>query len=205
MYKYVFKRVIDVIASLILLILFSPIIATLILILFITNNGKPFYFQKRPGKNEQIFTIIKFKTMNDKKDKNGMLLKDTYRLTRIGRIIRKTSLDEILQLINVLIGTMSIIGPRPLLIKYLPFYNDDERIRHSVRPGITGLAQISGRNRLDWDNRLKKDIEYVSNLSFYLDLKIFLKSFLIIIAAKNIDIDTSNSEIEDFDIYRQNK
>jgi lipopolysaccharide/colanic/teichoic acid biosynthesis glycosyltransferase len=138
------------------------------------NNGKPFFFQKRPGKNERIFKIVKFKSMNDKKDANGNLLSDAERLTRMGAFVRKTSLDEIPQLINVLKGDMSFIGPRPLLPQYLPLYNDFQKKRHLVKPGITGWAQVNGRNTLSWEKKFEYDVWYVNNQSFLLDLKIFL-------------------------------
>ncbi|GAA3606993.1 sugar transferase [Flavivirga amylovorans] len=170
--------------------------------MFVSNNGSVFFLQKRPGKNEKIFRIIKYKTMNDKKNENGHLLPDCDRLTKFGNILRKTSLDELPQLINVLIGNMSFIGPRPLLIRYLPYYTKFEKKRHSVRPGITGLAQISGRNLLDWDSRLKKDIEYVENLSFLLDLNIFLKTIKKVITSKDV-VAIPNSVIEDLDANRK--
>lgn len=204
MYKRLFKRLGDLLASIVLLVLFSPIIIIITILLFFANNGKPFFLQKRPGKNERIFAIIKFKTMNDKKDENGVLLGDSERLTKMGSFVRKTSLDELLQLINVLKGEMSLIGPRPLLIRYLPYYSEEEKIRHSVRPGITGLAQVSGRNLLEWDKRLKKDIEYVTNMSFKLDLSILIKTFLNVVKAKDIQVDTSNSNFSDLDTYRSN-
>ena len=175
-YKKYFKRLGDIVASTIALLLLSPIFIIISLLLLIVNDGKPFFTQKRPGKNEAIFTILKFKSMNDKKDANGNLLPNAERLTRIGNIIRKTSLDEISQLINVLKGDMSLIGPRPLLIRYLPYYTEEEKVRHSIRPGITGLAQVSGRNLLGWDTRLALDIEYAKNISLALDFKILLKT-----------------------------
>tara|TARA_R110000796_G_scaffold252477_1_gene387041 strand:- start:45350 stop:45973 length:624 start_codon:yes stop_codon:yes gene_type:complete len=175
-YKKYFKRLGDIVASTIALLLLSPIFIIISLLLLIVNDGKPFFTQKRPGKNEAIFTILKFKSMNDKKDANGNLLPNAERLTRIGNIIRKTSLDEIPQLINVLKGDMSLIGPRPLLIRYLPYYTEEEKVRHSIRPGITGLAQVSGRNLLGWDTRLALDIEYAKNISLALDFKILLKT-----------------------------
>ena len=175
-YKKYFKRLGDIVASTIALLLLSPIFIIISLLLLIINDGKPFFTQKRPGKNEAIFTILKFKSMNDKKDANGNLLPNAERLTRIGNIIRKTSLDEIPQLINVLKGDMSLIGPRPLLIRYLPYYTEEEKVRHSIRPGITGLAQVSGRNLLGWDTRLALDIEYAKNISLALDFKILLKT-----------------------------
>ena len=176
MYRLFFKRIFDVLAALIGLIFLSPIILVLILVLAIVNKGNPCFAQKRPEKNEKIFTIFKFKTMNDSKDTNGNVLPDNERLTPLGKFIRKASLDEIPQLINVFIGDMSFIGPRPLLIRYLPYQTPNEKKRHQIRPGITGLAQISGRNLLNWDDRLKKDVEYVENISFLNDFSILLKT-----------------------------
>lgn len=189
MYKLFFKRIIDVVLSVLVLLLLSPVFIALCVLLTIVFKGSPFFTQLRPGKNEKLFRLIKFKTMTDEKDEHGVLLPDSKRLTRLGRLIRKTSLDEIPQLINVLKGDMSLIGPRPLLIKYLPYYTPLERKRHSVKPGITGLAQVSGRNFLDWDNRLAKDVEYVENLSFLLDLKIIWLTVMSIITSKNIAVD----------------
>ncbi len=189
MYKLFFKRIIDVVLSVIVLLLLFPVFIALCVVLAIVFKGSPFFTQLRPGKNEKLFRLIKFKTMTDEKDEHGVLLSDSKRLTRLGRLIRKTSLDEIPQLINVLKGDMSLIGPRPLLIKYLPYYTPLERKRHSVKPGITGLAQVSGRNFLDWDNRLAKDVEYVENLSFLLDLKIIWLTVMSIITSKNIAVD----------------
>lgn len=176
MYTGFFKRIADFLAALMALILLSPIIVSLILILMIVNNGKPFFFQKRPGKNEEIFTIIKFKTMKDPKDKDGELLNQTQRITKVGGFVRKTSLDELLQLVNVLKGDMSIVGPRPLLIEYLPLYNKEQARRHSVKPGITGWAQVNGRNAISWKDRFAYDVWYVDNVSFGTDLKILFKT-----------------------------
>lgn len=173
MYKNFFKRLIDFILSLSLLIIFSPIFLFVMIGLLVANQGKPFFFQKRPGKKGEIFKIVKFKTMNDKKDKNGDLLSDAERLTAIGNFIRKTSLDEIPQLINVLKGDMSIIGPRPLLPEYLPLYSQEQKRRHDVRPGITGWAQVNGRNAISWTKKFELDVWYVDHLSFSLDVKIF--------------------------------
>lgn len=172
MYKNFFKRIIDFLASLIGLLLLSPIFIMVMIGLFFANQGKPFFFQKRPGKNERVFKIVKFKTMNDKKDENGNLLSDSERLTKIGSFVRKTSLDEIPQLINVLKGDMSLIGPRPLLIQYLPLYNEVQKRRHEVRPGITGWAQINGRNAISWQQKFEYDVWYVDNISLGLDIKI---------------------------------
>ena len=191
-YKNYFKRLGDIIVSSIALLLLSPIFIIITLLLLVANDGKPFFTQKRPGKNETIFTILKFKSMNDKKDANGNLLPNAERLTRIGNIIRKTSLDEIPQLINVLKGDMSLIGPRPLLIRYLPYYTKEEKVRHSIRPGITGLAQISGRNLLDWDTRLALDIEYAKNISLALDFEIVLKTIKNALSSSDIVTDQAD-------------
>ncbi len=202
MYKFFFKRVIDFLVSLLMMIVIFPVFLLLIVLLAIANRGTPFFVQQRPGKNERIFRIIKFKTMNDATDSNGDLLSDAERLTPVGRFIRKTSLDEIPQLINVLKGEMSFIGPRPLLIKYLPFYTKQEKIRHSVRPGITGLAQVSGRNLLNWDDRLAADVRYVQHLSMLQDLKIIVRTIKNVITSKDIVVDP-RSVIQDLDEYRK--
>ena len=175
-YKTYFKRILDFILSLIGLVLLSPILMVISILLAIANNGNLFFFQKRPGFNERIFTIIKFKTMNDKTDASGKLLADKNRLTAIGNFVRKTSLDEIPQLINVLKGDMSLIGPRPLLPEYLPLYNREQKKRHLVRPGITGWAQVNGRNTISWQQKFEYDVWYVKNLSFKLDVKIIIKT-----------------------------
>jgi lipopolysaccharide/colanic/teichoic acid biosynthesis glycosyltransferase len=172
MYKRILKPLIDFLAALIGLVVLSPIFFLICIGLAIANNGKPFFFQRRPGKGERIFTIIKFKTMNDKRDSLGRLLPDAERLTPIGRFVRKTSLDELPQLLNVLKGEMSFVGPRPLLPEYLPLYNDFQRQRHKVKPGITGWAQVNGRNALSWEQKFEFDVWYVENQSFNLDLKI---------------------------------
>ncbi len=174
MYKGFFKRFIDFTASFLSLLVLSPIFLLTIIALFFANRGKVFFLQARPGKNNRIFTIIKFKTMNDLKDKNGELLPDEKRLTAIGNFVRKASLDEIPQLINVLKGDMSLIGPRPLLVQYLPLYNAHQKRRHEVRPGITGWAQINGRNAISWKEKFDFDVWYVDHLSFFLDVKIVL-------------------------------
>ena len=176
MYKSVFKPVLDFLIALIGLLVLSPIFLFVMIALTIANQGKPFFFQKRPGKNEKIFSIIKFKTMNDRKDAEGNLLSDAQRLTPIGAFVRKTSLDEIPQLINVLKGDMSMIGPRPLLIQYLPLYSEQQQRRHEVRPGITGWAQVNGRNAISWKQKFEYDVWYVDNVSLTLDFKIGLKT-----------------------------
>ena len=172
MYKIYIKSITDFCISLLVLIVTSPILILITLLLFFSNKGKPFFFQLRPGKNDKIFKIIKFKTMNDKKDSEGNLLCDEYRLTKIGAFVRKTSLDEIPQLFNVLKGDMSLIGPRPLLTEYLPLYNESQRRRHEVKPGITGWAQVNGRNAISWEQKFEYDVWYVENVSFLLDFKI---------------------------------
>lgn len=182
MYSNGLKRVIDFLLSFLGLFLLSPIFIIVTIGLFIANAGKPFFYQKRPGKGEKIFTIIKFKTMNDKKDAQGKLLPDSVRLTKIGQFVRKTSLDEIPQLLNVLIGDMSLIGPRPLLPDYLELYTPEQKKRHLVRPGITGWAQVNGRNAISWEQKFILDVFYVENISFALDAKILwltLKKVLI--------------------------
>ena len=173
MYKHFLKRVFDFIIALVALILLSPIFLIVMIGLYFANQGKPFFFQARPGLNEKIFKIIKFKTMNDKKDANGNLLSDAERLTPIGAFVRKTSLDELPQLINVLKGDMAIIGPRPLLPQYLPLYSETQKSRHNVRPGITGWAQVNGRNAISWSKKFELDVWYVDNISLILDVKIF--------------------------------
>src|SRR5690554_4679777 len=177
MYKNLFKRLIDFLAAFFGLLLLSPIFIIVMIGLYFANQGKPFFFQARPGKDERIFKIIKFKTMNDKKDTQGNLLSDAERLTPIGAFVRKTSLDEIPQLINVLKGDMSLIGPRPLLVQYLPLYNEEQKRRHVVRPGITGWAQVNGRNAISWKRKFELDVEYVDNLSLMMDLKVFFTTF----------------------------
>jgi undecaprenyl phosphate N,N'-diacetylbacillosamine 1-phosphate transferase len=173
MYLKIIKPLFDFIFALIGLLILSPLFAIITLILSFTNNGKPFYFDRRPGLNEKIFLVIKFKTMNDKKDKNGVLLPDMVRTTKIGRWIRKSSLDEIPQLLNVLIGQMSLIGPRPLWPSNLEFYSEEQKRRHTIKPGITGWAQINGRNSISWKQKFEYDVYYVDRVSFLFDLKIF--------------------------------
>lgn len=172
MYQNYFKRLFDFLIALIALLLLSPVFLLVTFGLFFANNGTPFFLQTRPGKDEKLFRIVKFKTMNDKKDSEGNLLTDAERLTTIGRFVRKTSLDELPQLFNVLKGDMSLIGPRPLLVQYLPLYNAEQKKRHDVRPGITGWAQVNGRNAISWEQKFAYDVWYVDNCSFLLDIKI---------------------------------
>lgn len=176
MYSNFLKRFFDSILSFLGLLLLSPVFLLVTLGLFFANNGKPFFIQERPGKDEVIFKIIKFKTMNDRKDAEGNLLSDAERLTAIGKLVRKTSLDEVPQLINVLKGDMSLIGPRPLLVQYLPLYNEEQKKRHDVRPGITGWAQVNGRNAISWQQKFDYDVWYVANISLKLDVLILFKT-----------------------------
>lgn len=175
--KYI-KRILDFTLSLIALIILSPIML-IIAILVRIKLGKPVIFkQKRPGRNEKIFTLYKFRTMIDKKDEEGNLLPDSERLTKFGKFLRSTSLDELPELINIIKGEMSIVGPRPLLVEYLPLYNEEQKHRHDVRPGLTGLAQISGRNSIEWEEKFKEDIEYIKKITLAEDAKIVLKTFV---------------------------
>lgn len=174
MYKSVFKPMADVILSLAGFIVLSPLFLLLTLLLLIVNDGSPFFLQARPGKKNRIFRLIKFKTMNDRTDTSGNLLPDKDRMTKVGRFIRSTSLDEIPQLLNVMKGDMSLIGPRPLLEDYLPLYSEEQARRHEVRPGITGWAQVHGRNTISWQKKFEYDVWYVDHISFRLDLKILL-------------------------------
>ena len=197
MYKSLFKRILDILLSLTIFIVALPIILALTIILVIFNQGKPFFLQKRPGKDERIFTIIKFKTMNDRKDSEGKLLPDKERLTPVGNFIRKTSLDELPQLVNVIVGDMSLIGPRPLHVRYLPLYNQHQRRRHEVRPGITGWAQVNGRNAISWDEKFNHDVWYVDHQSLWLDLKILWLTLLKVIKSEGISSATS-ATMEEF-------
>lgn len=172
MYKNCVKRCLDLLLSLCGILVLSPVLLALCALVRVKLGSPVLFRQERPGKNERIFTLCKFRTMTDEKDENGDLLPDAVRLTKFGRFLRATSLDELPELFNILKGDMSIIGPRPLLVSYLPYYSEREKLRHSVRPGLTGLAQVSGRNFLDWDRRLEKDVEYVENLSFGMDVKV---------------------------------
>jgi undecaprenyl phosphate N,N'-diacetylbacillosamine 1-phosphate transferase len=191
MYKFFLKRFFDFLLSVIILIIASPLLIITSILLSINNNGNPFFIQVRPGKNNKLFSIIKFKTMNDKRGIDGELLSDEMRLTKLGSVIRKTSIDELPQLVNVLLGQMSIIGPRPLLVEYLPLYNSIQIRRHEVRPGITGWAQINGRNAISWEDKFKLDVWYVDNLSFKTDVKILFLSAIKVI--KRADINSANN------------
>jgi lipopolysaccharide/colanic/teichoic acid biosynthesis glycosyltransferase len=197
MYLRFFKSIFDFLIALILFILISPIFILTIVILLISNRGKPFFFQKRPGKNGRIFKMIKFKTMTDDIDTDEILLPDSKRLTKIGRFIRKTSIDEIPQLINVIKGNMSLVGPRPLSVKYLKFYNQIQNQRHLVKPGITGWAQINGRNMISWERKFEYDVYYVNNVSFFFDLKIIILSFWKVLNREDV-VEGGTESIESF-------
>lgn len=187
MYKSFFKPFLDIILACFGFVILSPIFLLVTIGLYLANQGKPFFFQLRPGLQGDIFKIIKFKTMNDKKDKNGNLLADAERLTSIGKFVRKTSLDEIPQLLNVIKGDMSLIGPRPLLPQYLHLYSDFQNRRHEVKPGITGWAQVNGRNAISWDKKFELDVWYVDHLSFSLDVKILFQTVLKVVKSEGIN------------------
>jgi len=191
MYNPYIKRILDFSIALLGLLLLSPLLLFVTFGLAIANNGKPFFFQLRPGKNGKIFKIVKFKTMNDKKDHEGNLLPDAKRLTKIGSFVRKTSLDELPQLINVLKGEMSLIGPRPLLVEYLPLYSEEQNRRHEVKPGITGWAQVNGRNAISWEDKFKYDVWYVDNASFLVDMRILFLTIKKVLGSENISSKTS--------------
>ncbi len=199
MYNKFLKRFFDICLAFVFLIALTPILILVTILCLFFFKGTVLFTQKRVGKNEKVFTIFKFITMRPMSTKNNT---DKTRITGFGKILRSSSLDELPQLINVLKGDMSIIGPRPLLVKYLPYYTPDEKIRHYVRPGLTGLSQITGRNNLNWNDRLQLDIQYVKNLSLVLDLKIFIKTFLVIFSAENIQPHPS-LQLKDLDEERR--
>ena len=192
MYRHFFKRFFDILISFTALVCLSPVLVVVTIWLHFANKGAgAFFLQERPGKNAKIFKIIKYKTMTDERDANGNLLPDAERLTKVGRFVRSTSIDELPQLINVLKGDMSLIGPRPLLPEYLPYYTTREQLRHSVRPGITGWAQVNGRNHLKWDDRLELDAYYVEHISIKMDCKIIILTIKNVISSKDIDVITT--------------
>jgi len=201
MYPNYLKPILDFFVALIVLIILSPVILTATIILFIVNSGHPFFIQKRPGKNGKSFRIIKFKTMIEKKDEKGEMLPDRERLTKVGRFMRKTSLDELPQLINVLKGELSLIGPRPLMMQYLPLYNEEQARRHEVKPGITGWAQVNGRNTISFEEKFEKDIYYVDNISFFLDLKILCLTVAALLKRKEI----SSTNLEEMTYFEGTK
>lgn len=212
MYKHFFKRLFDFLISLLALICLSPIFIIFMMVGYINLGGNPFFAQDRPGKDEKIFKLIKFRSMSNKKDKDGNLLPDKDRITKYGEFIRKTSIDELPELINVLIGDMSIVGPRPLLVEYLPYYTQEEKHRHDIRPGITGLAQISGRNYITWEETFKLDVEYVNNVCLMTDLEILFKTVSKVLSREDVtdatdsDTDSSGRHVHDaLNIERGNK
>ena len=203
MYAKYFKRLIDFSSSLIVLIILSPLLVLLIILGAVFMKGNPFFTQDRPGKNEKIFKLIKFRTMDNRKDKKGNLLPDEVRLNKYGRFIRATSLDELPELFNILIGDMAIVGPRPLRVYYLPWYTEEEKHRHDVRPGLTGWAQVNGRNNCNWDKRLALDVEYVSNISFLFDLKIICMTVGCVLKRSDVNVDSQDEGR--LDLIRQEK
>lgn len=204
MYKLFFKRFIDLTCSVLMYIILFPVFLVLIIVLSIYYRGNPFFNQPRPGLHCKVFLLLKFKSMISRYDIHGELLPDAERITSMGRFLRKTSLDEIPQLLNIIKGDMSFIGPRPLLTSYLPYYTDRDRIRHNVRPGISGLAQVSGRNNIDFPERLELDVQYVETLSFTNDVKIALKTVKNVFSGKDIMVVTSVKTLKDYRSINQN-
>ena len=204
MYKYFFKRVIDFVIVLCVLLVIWPVLLVITIGLHFANKGAgAFFTQERPGKGGKIFKVIKFKSMTDEKDENGKLLPDAQRITKVGRLVRVTSIDELPQLINVLKGDMALIGPRPLLTEYLPYYKEREKLRHVVRPGITGYTQVHGRNNLSWDERLEMDVYYVEHLSLCLDIKIVLRTVVNVITRKDVQVITGDQVTSKLSQQRQ--
>ena len=197
MYAKYIKRMLDFCLSLCALLVLSPVLLVLTVVGAWKMKGNPFFTQLRPGKDEKVFRLIKFRTMTCEKDRNGQLLPDEKRLTRYGKLLRSTSLDELPELINILKGDMSIVGPRPLLVKYLPLYNEEQRHRHDVRPGLTGWAQVNGRNAISWEEKFRLDVEYVDNISFAMDVKIILQTVGKIFKREGISAENS-ATMEDF-------
>lgn len=195
-YKYI-KRILDIISSLLAIIILSPLLGVLTVIGAFEMKGNPFFTQERPGKDEKIFKLVKFRTMTNAKDKNGELLSDAERLTKYGKFLRNTSLDELPELFNILKGDMSVIGPRPLLVKYLPRYNQHQHRRHEVRPGLSGWAQVNGRNAISWEEKFELDVEYVDNYSLSMDVKILFMTILNVLKRDGISSETS-ATMEEF-------
>lgn len=200
MYAKYIKRILDFALSFFAIVVLSPLFLILIILGAIFMRGNPFFTQQRPGKDERIFRLIKFRTMDNRKDENGELLPDEIRLNTYGRFLRKTSLDELPELFNILKGDMAIVGPRPLLVKYLEFYNETQKHRHDVRPGLTGYAQANGRNALGWEEKFALDIEYVENISFVFDVKIIIETVLSVLKQEGISQE-GQATMEDFAEY----
>ncbi|MBO5057692.1 MAG: sugar transferase [Lachnospiraceae bacterium] len=201
MYKKFIKRVLDIIISLCGIIILSPIYLILWILVRVKLGSPALFTQKRPGRNEKVFKLYKFRTMTDARDEKGELLPDEVRLTRFGRILRSTSLDELPELFNIIKGDMSLIGPRPLLVRYLPYYTEAERHRHDVRPGLTGLAQVNGRNALGWEDRFAYDLQYVENCSFLLDIKVLAMTAGKVLKRSGT-LSGAEQTVADFDVYR---
>jgi len=199
MYAKYLKRVIDFSLSLIALIVLSPLLLILIVLGMVFMRGNPFFMQERPGKDEKIFKLIKFRTMDNRKNKEGKLLPDEVRLNKYGRFLRATSLDELPELANIVKGDMSLIGPRPLLVKYLPYYTEREHLRHSIRPGLTGYAQVHGRNKATWEEKFEMDVWYVEHLTFLTDIKVFFDTIKVVLSHEGVVLNA----LEDFDEYRK--
>lgn len=195
-YKYI-KRILDIISSLLAIIILSPLLGVLTVIGAFEMKGNPFFTQERPGKDEKIFKLVKFRTMTNAKDKDGNLLSDADRLTKYGKFLRNTSLDELPELFNILKGDMSVIGPRPLLVKYLPRYNEHQHRRHEVKPGLSGWAQVNGRNAISWEDKFNYDVEYVDNYSIVMDIKILFMTILNVLKREGISSETS-ATMEEF-------
>lgn len=190
-YRQFFKRFYDILLSGLAIIILSPILLILTILGAIKMKGNPFFVQLRPGKNEKIFKLIKFRTMTNERDEKGVLLLDEQRLTKYGRFLRNTSLDELPELINIFIGDMSIVGPRPLLVKYLSRYNEEQKHRHDVRPGLTGYAQVHGRNAISWEEKFKLDLEYIKKISLFGDLKIIIETIFVVFKREGISSETA--------------
>lgn len=198
-YEKYFKRPLDLLCGLLAVAVFWWLYLILIILGAIFMGGNPFFTQERPGKDEKIFKLIKFRSMDNRKDKDGNLLPDEVRLNKYGRFIRKTSLDELPEAFNIIKGDMSVIGPRPLLVKYLPYYSEEERVRHCVRPGLSGLAQVNGRNAISWEEKFAYDVSYVNHITFLLDINIFCKTILLVLKREGI----ANDNMENFDDFRK--
>lgn len=205
MYRRFIKRWLDFVLSFIGIVVLSPVLIVLAVLVRMKLGSPVLFRQERPGRDEKIFTLCKFRTMTDKKDGEGKLLPDSERLTKFGKLLRATSLDELPELFNILKGDMSIIGPRPLLVSYLPYYTEEEKLRHKVRPGLTGLAQVSGRNFIDWDKRMEKDVEYVKNLSFFMDIKVLWMTVMTVLGHRDEVAEDTNAVEGNFAQIRQKR